>query len=68
MNTPFPAKTPKGQRRNKALISAASEIFIQHGFEGTTLDMIIERAGDRVLLYIKILAIKRDYLPPLSKQ
>ncbi|MEY0234445.1 TetR/AcrR family transcriptional regulator [Providencia manganoxydans] len=52
MNTPFPAKTPKGQRRNKALISAASEIFIQHGFEGTTLDMIIERAGgSRSTLY-----------------
>lgn len=52
MNTSFPAKTPKGQRRNKALIAAASEIFIQYGFEGTTLDMIIERAGgSRTTLY-----------------
>jgi len=52
MNSPFPAKTPKGQRRNKALISAASDIFIQYGFEGTTLDMIIERAGgSRSTLY-----------------
>lgn len=52
MSSPFFAKTPKGQRRNKALISAASEIFIQYGFEGTTLDMIIERAGgSRSTLY-----------------
>lgn len=52
MNSSFAAKTPKGQRRNKALITAASEIFIQCGFEGTTLDKIIERAGgSRSTLY-----------------
>lgn len=52
MNSSFAAKTPKGQRRNKALITAASEIFIQYGFEGTTLDKVIERAGgSRSTLY-----------------
>lgn len=61
MNSSFAAKTPKGQRRNKALITAASEIFIQCGFEGTTLDKIIERA-DRVRPYIKASGIKKDYL------
>lgn len=52
MSNLFPAKTPKGQLRNKALITAATEVFIQQGFEGTTLDMIIERAGgSRSTLY-----------------
>lgn len=52
MNSPLTAKTPKGQRRNKALITAATEVFLKYGFEGTTLDMIIERAGgSRSTLY-----------------
>lgn len=52
MNSPLIAKTPKGQRRNQALITAATEIFLQYGFEGATLDMIIERAGgSRSTLY-----------------
>lgn len=52
MNSPLAAKTPKGQRRNQALITAATEIFLQYGFEGATLDMIIERAGgSRSTLY-----------------
>ncbi|BBG58714.1 Rut operon repressor [Providencia rustigianii] len=52
MSHPIPAKTPKGQRRHQALIAAAAEVFLQYGFEGTTLDMIIERAGgSRSTLY-----------------
>lgn len=52
MNSSFGAKTPKGQRRKKALITAASEIFIQYGFEGASLDRVIERAGgSRSTLY-----------------
>ncbi|MDD9340605.1 MAG: TetR/AcrR family transcriptional regulator [Providencia heimbachae] len=52
MSSPLAAKTPKGQRRNKALITAAAEIFLQYGFEGSTLDMVIERAGgSRSTLY-----------------
>ncbi|MGO2336287.1 TetR/AcrR family transcriptional regulator [Providencia sp.] len=52
MSSLLTAKTPKGQRRNKALITAAAEVFLQYGFEGTTLDMIIERAGgSRSTLY-----------------
>ncbi|BBU95686.1 MULTISPECIES: TetR/AcrR family transcriptional regulator [Providencia] len=52
MNSPLTAKTPKGQRRHQALITAATEIFLQYGFEGATLDMIIERAGgSRSTLY-----------------
>ncbi|MDO7830096.1 TetR/AcrR family transcriptional regulator [Providencia huashanensis] len=52
MNNPLVAKTPKGKRRNQALITAAADIFRQYGFEGATLDMIIERAGgSRSTLY-----------------
>ncbi|MGV2934030.1 TetR/AcrR family transcriptional regulator [Providencia sp. AGC89] len=52
MNNPLVAKTPKGKRRNQALITAAADIFLQYGFEGATLDMIIERAGgSRSTLY-----------------
>lgn len=52
MNSPLTAKTPKGRRRNQALITAATDIFLQYGFEGATLDMIIEQAGgSRSTLY-----------------
>lgn len=52
MNQTSSAKTPKGQRRHQALITAAADIFLQYGFEGTTLDMIIKRAGgSRSTLY-----------------
>ena len=52
MNNPLVAKTPKGKRRNQALITDAADIFLQYGFEGATLDMIIERAGgSRSTLY-----------------
>lgn len=52
MSSTLTAKTPKGRRRHQALITAATEIFLQYGFEGATLDMIIERAGgSRTTLY-----------------
>lgn len=37
--------TPKGERRRQALIAAATELFLEHGFAKTTLEMIIEQAG-----------------------
>lgn len=40
MDEPKPA-----QSRRSALVEAASELFLEHGFEKTTLDMIIARAG-----------------------
>lgn len=52
MNSPLGAKTPKGRRRNQAIITAATDVFLQYGFEGATLDMVIERAGgSRSTLY-----------------
>ncbi len=46
------AKTVKGRKRNKAIIEAATDTFIQYGFDSTTLDMIIEQAGgSRSTLY-----------------
>lgn len=35
----------KGQKRKQAMIQAARRVFIDNGFEGTTLDMIIELSG-----------------------
>lgn len=44
--------TPKGQRRRHAILTAAADVFILHGYEGTTLDMIIEQSGgSRSTLY-----------------
>ncbi|MCB6144710.1 TetR family transcriptional regulator [Providencia rettgeri] len=68
MSSTLTAKTPKGQRRHQALITAATEIFLQYGFEGATLDMIIERAGALAQPYIKILVIKEGYLLRLLHQ
>ncbi|HDN2512830.1 MULTISPECIES: TetR/AcrR family transcriptional regulator [Providencia] len=52
MNNALAAKTPKGRRRHQAIITAAAEVFLQYGFEGATLDMVIERAGgSRSTLY-----------------
>ncbi|MEY0244691.1 TetR/AcrR family transcriptional regulator [Morganella morganii] len=49
--TPSPL-TPKGQRRRHAILTAAADVFILHGYEGTTLDMIIEQSGgSRSTLY-----------------
>ena len=35
----------RGQKRQQAILEAATETFLQHGYEGTTLNMIIVRAG-----------------------
>lgn len=39
------APTARGEARRQAIIEAATELFLEHGFGRTTLDMIIERAG-----------------------
>ncbi|EPL9571217.1 TetR/AcrR family transcriptional regulator [Providencia rettgeri] len=52
MNSSLSAKTPKGRLRHQAIIAAAADVFLQYGFEGATLDMVIERAGgSRSTLY-----------------
>ncbi len=35
----------RGQKRRQAILEAATSSFLQHGYEGTTLDMIIAQAG-----------------------
>ena len=37
--------TSKGQLRYKAILEAATRLFIKHGYTSTTLDMIIREAG-----------------------
>lgn len=42
----------RGDRRAAAMIESATELFMDHGFEGTSLDMVIERAGgSRRMIY-----------------
>ena len=44
--------TKRGKKRGNAMLAAAADIFIEYGFEGTTLDMVIERSGgSRSTLY-----------------
>lgn len=44
--------TKRGQQRAQAMVAAAAKTFIEHGFEGTTLDMVIESSGgSRSTLY-----------------
>lgn len=50
MNTSAPLPTPephtrRGIARREALLKAATTAFLEHGYGGTTLDMIIQRAG-----------------------
>lgn len=35
----------RGQKRRQALLVAATDTFLRHGYDGTTLDLIIARAG-----------------------
>ena len=35
----------RGQKRREAILEAATDAFLQHGYDGTTLDMIITQAG-----------------------
>ena len=35
----------RGQKRREAILEAATDAFLQHGYDGTTLDMIITKAG-----------------------
>ncbi|MEO1207543.1 MAG: TetR/AcrR family transcriptional regulator [Pseudomonadota bacterium] len=35
----------RGDDRREAILEAATELFLKHGYEGTSLDMVIARAG-----------------------
>lgn len=62
-STPSPL-TPKGQRRRHAILTAAADVFILHGYEGTTLDMIIEQSGgSRSTLYTSLAEKKHCFWP-----
>jgi len=37
--------TERGEKRQRAIIEAATIVFLANGFDGTTLDMIIAKAG-----------------------
>lgn len=45
MSQSTPPKIPKGLQRKQSMIIAARAVFTEHGFEGTTLEMIIEQSG-----------------------
>lgn len=46
MNVPLRARKQKDkQRRRLMLLDAARELFMRHGYHGTTIEMITERAG-----------------------
>lgn len=50
--TAKPVTTNRGDRRRKAILDAATEVFLESGFEAATLDEIIRRAGgSRATLY-----------------
>jgi AcrR family transcriptional regulator len=45
-------KTTRGELRRAAVLSAAQEIFLERGFEASTLDEVVRRAGgSRATLY-----------------
>ncbi|HEX2255906.1 MAG TPA: TetR/AcrR family transcriptional regulator [Afifellaceae bacterium] len=45
-------KASRGDRRREAILTAATEVFLEKGFDGATLDEIIRRAGgSRATLY-----------------
>jgi TetR/AcrR family transcriptional repressor NalC len=39
------ARTERGSRRRAAMVEAATEVFLAHGYAGASLDMVIERSG-----------------------
>jgi AcrR family transcriptional regulator len=39
------ATTPRQQERREAILAAARDVFLEHGFEGTNLDAVIARCG-----------------------
>jgi AcrR family transcriptional regulator len=36
---------PRGATRHAAFVAAATEVFLEHGYDGATLDEIVRRAG-----------------------
>jgi AcrR family transcriptional regulator len=45
-------KVARGERRRLAILKAATEVFLERGYEGTTLDEVIRRSGgSRATLY-----------------
>src|SRR5687768_7684453 len=47
-----PPVQPRGERRREALLAAATAVFLERGFAGSTLDEVIARAGgSRATLY-----------------
>ncbi len=41
----IPLKASRGDRRREAILEAATQVFVEHGFESATLDDIIKRSG-----------------------
>jgi AcrR family transcriptional regulator len=38
-------RTSRGEQRHAALLEAAEEVFLEHGYEGTSIDEIVRRVG-----------------------
>jgi AcrR family transcriptional regulator len=50
--TPLRPMTARGDRRRAALLQAATDVFLEHGFEAASLDDVIRRAGgSRSMIY-----------------
>ncbi|WP_310620450.1 TetR/AcrR family transcriptional regulator [Flexibacterium corallicola] len=45
MTTPDATLSPKSQKRRSELIAAARDLFLEHGYKNTSLDMVIEQVG-----------------------
>lgn len=52
MSSAAPAPTIRGRARDAAILEAARAVFLEHGFEAATLDLVIGRSGgSRATLY-----------------
>lgn len=46
LDHPSPARRqPRGEARRRAMLDAAISVFLEHGYEGASLDLVIERSG-----------------------
>lgn len=60
--------TRRGTQRRQAILSAATDLFMEHGFEGTSLDMVIERAGGSRRSIYQYFDNKEGLLPQRSRR
>jgi AcrR family transcriptional regulator len=65
---PSPPHTKRGTERREALLSAADELFLQHGFDGVSLDSLVAHVGGSKASIYQYFGCKKGLLVALVQR